>query len=102
MAVYISVEKYLECATSIQDKIARLDVIILALMTAMEKAALTGQFEEYRIDDGQVKIETIYRDINALSKSLDFLELQRERYLNKLFTRNNGRITRLVDGRNFI
>lgn len=102
MAVYVSVEKYLECATSIKDKIARLDLIILSMFTAVEKAVLTGQFEEYRLDDGQVKIETVYRDITALTKTMQQLETLRDMYVAKLNTNVNGRMVRLVDSKNFI
>lgn len=102
MAVYVSIFKYLECATSIADKIAKIDLIILNMLTALEKAALTGQFEEYRLDDGQVKIETIYKDPKALTNTVRILEELKQYYANLLHTSQNGRIVRLVDGRNFI
>jgi uncharacterized protein YdeI (BOF family) len=102
MIVYTSISKYLESAQSIKDKIDRLDVIILAMMTAMEAGVLNGAKGEYRFDDGQVKIEEVFRDPNAMVKTIEALEKLKDMYRVRMDKNCNGSVTRLVDGKNFI
>lgn len=98
MAVYYdSADIFIRDATSLQAKITRIDAII----TALEDIALTGaandNIQEYELNDGQVKIRTEYRGVDSIFKSIMGFERIRQMYVNQL----NGRVIRLVDGKNF-
>lgn len=89
---------YIDCATTVREKIARIDAIITALETTALKAAAAGNLSEYWLDDGQTKIKTVYRNPAEVEASISAFEKIRQRYINQL----NGRVIRLVDGKNFI
>lgn len=98
MVEYDSADIYIDSRTTINAKIAAIDEIISALETTAAKAASNDNIEEYNLDDGQVKIKTIYRGASSVFKAInDFIRL-REYYINK----RNGRVFRLVDSKNFI
>lgn len=97
MVVYDSAAIYIDGATSIKDKIVRIDSIINALLITAAESASTDNIEEYQLDDGQTKIKTIYRGTDAIFKSIKSFETLREMYRNKL----NGRVFRLVDSKSF-
>lgn len=86
---------YLENSTSLVNKLARIDAILLALETQSLTAAGTSNIEEYMLDDGQVKIRTIYRDAVSIAKAIELYEKLRTKILNKL----NGRQMALRDSR---
>ena len=86
-----------ETATTRDARIAALDLIIDTLIAAMAKAATTANMEEYRLDDGQTKISVRYKDVQAISASITALERAKQMYLN----RQNGRMSRLMDSKNF-
>lgn len=98
--IYTSIPQYLASCTTIEDKIARLEAIVLNMMGALETSILTGHFNEYKFDDGQSKIETAYRDPNALTAGIMQLEKLIQFYRNMLLNRRGGRIVRLMDGKN--
>ena len=79
---------YIESATSLEEKLARYDTIILALENRMIDAgtdnATTGS---YSVDDGQVKIQNMYTSVDAMEKGIEAFEYLRNKILNKL----NGR-----------
>jgi hypothetical protein len=97
MVIFDSASIYLECATTLQDKITRLDAVIDALITMSVKAAETGNFDEYQLNDGQTIIRTKYRDVVAVANSIAAFRRIRQDFINEL----NGRSFRLVDGKNF-
>jgi hypothetical protein len=102
MVVYTSISQYLQTSSTLKERIDRIDSIILSMLGALEKAVTTGHFDEYSMDDGQVKIDTVYRDPNALTKTIEGLEKLNQMYRQRLVTNVTGRVTRLVDGRNFV
>lgn len=80
---------YIESATSLQERLARIDAIILALENQMiNYGAGSADIEEYNLDDGQVRIKTIYRSVDKIALAISNYESIRERILNKL----NGRV----------
>jgi hypothetical protein len=101
MIVYTSISQYLETADSIKAKIDRLDTIILSMMDALARGVLNGEKGGYRFEDSQVKIETEYRDQNAMVKTIEALERLKEMYRVIMEKNANGRMTRLVDSKNF-
>ncbi len=97
MVVFDSSAIYIDCATTLREKIARIDAVITALETTALKSAATGNLSEYWLDDGQTKIKTVYRSPAEVERSITAFEKIRQRYINQL----NGRVVRLVDGKSF-
>lgn len=87
MRTYDSPSLYLEQFSTIEGKITALDTIITGLLTSAAKGAESGHISEYQIDDGQSKIRTMYRSMDALYASIKNFEKLRYMYLNQL----NGR-----------
>lgn len=96
MVEYSSEFLYIDAASTLCDKITRIDSIIDALLTAALDAALSENITEYQLDDGQTKIKAIYRGTDAIFKSINVLERTKQIYVNRL----NGRTFRLIDSRN--
>ena len=95
--VFDSAAIFIQTATCLKDKIAKMDAIIEALEATALTAAANDNIEEYQLNDGQVVIKTAYRSVEAIFKSIWAFEKLRQIYVNKL----NGRMIRLVDGKNF-
>ena len=70
------------------------------MLIAATTAATTGQFDEYRFDDGQSKIEVVYRDMNSMTNAI--IGLQKLQTLLRATQGNNayGRMVRFVPGEN--
>lgn len=92
-----SADIYVQSGTTLRAKILKIDAIIAALETSALKAAAKNSIQEYTLNDGQTTIRTAYRSAAEVSASITAFEQIRERYVNKL----NGRVVRLVDGKNF-
>lgn len=97
MVIYDSAQIYIDSATSLREKVTRIDAIIDGLFTAATKAAGGENISEYSLNDGQTQIRTVYRGIESIKASINSFEALRQMYLNRL----NGRVMRLVDSKNF-
>ena len=97
MTVYDSASIYIDSRTTLRAKITAIDAIIAALEVSALKAAEGESIEEYWLDDGQTKIKTIRRTSQEIAKSIFAFEQIKQRYVNSL----NGRVFRLIDGKNF-
>lgn len=97
MAFFDSSSIYIDSATSLRAKIARIDAVIDALFTVASTAAANGDISEYSLDDGQTKIRTVYKTAADVMSSIQVFETQRQTYINRL----NGRSFRLMDSKNF-
>lgn len=95
--IYDKASIFIQEATCLKDKIARIDLVITALEDNALKAAENDNIQEYELNDGQVKIRTEYRGADAVAKSILAYEVIRQRYVNLL----NGRVIRAVDSKNF-
>lgn len=95
--VYDSALIYLSTATSLRDKICKIDAIIDALLLIAAESAETDNITEYSLDSGQTKIKTEYRGASSVFASIQNFEKLRTYYINKL----NGRGFRLMDSKNF-
>lgn len=79
---------YIASAADLEQKITRLQTIIDALELRMvEVGAGNATTEEYQIDDGQVRINTIYRNPESIAKAI----LLYERLKQKAINQYNGR-----------
>lgn len=94
--VYDSAAIYIDSATDLQAKIARMDAIIAALETSALTAAGTANFSEYSLNDGQTIIKTTYRTIEDVQRGILGFERIRQMYINRI----NGRVFRMVDSKN--
>lgn len=72
------------------------------MYAAFLTATTTGEFEEYRFDDGQSKIDVIYRSPESMQRAITGLQFFLDSLRARQFNNANGRITRLVPGENFI
>jgi hypothetical protein len=97
MVYYDSADIYIQSCTTIREKIARIDAIITALENTALKAAANDNITEYSLNDGQTIIRTVYKGADAVLNSIAAFEKIRQMYINRL----NGRVMRLVDGKNF-
>lgn len=95
---YDSAAIYIDSKSGARAKIAAIDTIISALLTTMAVAATSDNITEYQLDDGQTKIRTVYRSVEAIESSVRGLERLKNYYVNQI----NGRKIRLVDGKNFL
>jgi hypothetical protein len=98
MVEYDSAEIYIQSKTTLREKIAVIDAIISTLEATALKSAGTDNQQEYWFDDGQTKIKLIYTGASAVFRAIQDFERLRQMYVNRL----NGRMVRLVDGKNFI
>ena len=95
--VYDSSQIYIDSATSLREKIVRIDAIIDGLFTTALNAAATDNFTEYVLDDGQTKIRATYRGVESIKESIKSFETIKQLYVNRL----NGRTFRLVPNSSF-
>lgn len=92
-----SADIYVDSAADNRAKIVRIDAIITALETSALKAAAKNAIQEYTLNDGQTTIRTAYRNTDEILNSIAAFERLKQMYVNRL----NGRMMRLVDGKNF-
>jgi hypothetical protein len=97
MVSYDSAQIYIQCGSTLLDKIARIDAIITALEDTALKAASTDNITEYQLNDGQTIIKTVYKGADSVMRSIMAFEKIKQMYVNRL----NGRVIRLVDSKNF-
>jgi hypothetical protein len=95
--IYESASIYVDSATTIRAKIARIEEIQSALLTSALTAATNGHVSEYQLDTGQTKIKANYRNAAEINASYNAFEMIRQTLINRL----NGRKIRLVDSKNF-
>ena len=88
---------YLNSATSIAARLAKVRQIIDGLLTMAVKAAETGNYEFYELDDGQTRVYTKYRNNTDIAAAIKAYQAMEQRYLNQL----NGRTMVFVDSKNF-
>ena len=97
MIIYSSASIFVQSKTDLLGKIAALDAIIVALENTALTMAANDDIQEYSLNDGQTIIKGIYKGSIAIATAIDKYEAIRNRYVNRL----NGRMVRLVDGKNF-
>lgn len=90
-----TIPDYLESKTTAADRIVAIenliDAMILTISEAIEGSA--ASVSEYNLDDGQVKIKTVYRSIPDIEEGIRSLERIKQLYVNRL----NGRQVVLRD-----
>lgn len=97
MITFTSEFSFIQSADTLKGKIANVNATITALEGVMLSVAASDNIQEYRLDDGQTKIQTVYRSVGQVEKSITALEKYRARLTNQLV----GSVVQLVDGKNF-
>lgn len=97
MVLYDSAKIYIESCTTLEAKIAGINLILDALESTALEAAGKGDVTEYSLDDGQTKIKTVYRSPMEVANAITAFETIKQRYVNKL----NGRVVRMIDSKSF-
>jgi hypothetical protein len=100
MAEYCSAMAYLKCVSTPAQKIKKIDEIIDVLLNTVLTAVESGHVEEYSLDDGQTKINQIFRSPDAVIESIKTLEEIRQLYVNRCKAKGS-RIVKLMDISNF-
>lgn len=100
--IYFNIPAIMESCADLQAEIAMINLIMAGMRSAMLKATVTGHFEEYKLDTGQTKNEVRYRSIGELELAYEKMMRLRGMLYTDLNANRQGRITRMVDGKNFI
>ncbi len=100
--VYTSIPEIIQSCKSMQDMLNMMDMILVNMLFAINTATETGQFEGYKLDTGQTKNEVTYRSLAELQLAFDRMFQSRRNVQALLNNNNQGRVLRLVDGKNFI
>lgn len=79
------------------DRIEKLNAIIDTLLDAQLEFGADPNKLEYGFDDGQTKIKMVYRDLAAVAAAIAVYDRTLQMYLNRV----NGRMSRLMDSKNF-
>lgn len=94
---FYTISQYIECKTTLLDKINAIDAMIAAMELKIVDATGSAEYDEYSMDDGQMKVRTKYRSIEDVLAGIKSLETLKQRYVN----RHNGR-TQVFRGGNII
>ncbi len=95
--LYQSIGDYVDSCETREAKIEAIQTIINKMLTAAAAGADTAHLNEYWLNDGQVQVKNIYRSMDQLMKGIETWE----KLLNYYRQQGTGRVTRLVDSRNF-
>ena len=89
-----TISQYIECRTTLYDKIVAINNIISAMELQLASAVVQSGYVEMNLDDGQMKTKATYRSMQDMANGLQGLEVLKQRYVN----RYNGRKTVLRGG----
>lgn len=90
---------YLNHKTTLKAKIQAIEDLTAKMFEASLEGALglNSGIQEYSMDDGQIKVKTVYRSVDQILASIKTLEALKQMYLNQL----NGRVTNLINAKVF-
>lgn len=99
--IYTNIPAYLASCKDLLDEIAAVNAMLAGMRIAIIKAITTSKFEEYKLDTGQTKNEVRYRSLTELEAAYEGLIKLRKLLYSDLNATRQGRVQRLVDGKNF-
>lgn len=91
---YQTVSQYVECKSTLREKIIAIENIILAMELKLLESVDSANYSEYSMNDGQMTVKTLYRSPKDVTAGIQGLEILKQRYVN----RYNGRKTVLRGG----
>lgn len=91
---YMTIDQFFESKSKLIGKIATYDLLIEGMEKAILESTVSGHLIQYELDDGQMKVRSMFRSTKDMIGSMEGLIKLRQYYINK----HNGRVTRLVGG----
>ena len=91
---FMTISQYVDSASSLRDRIIRIDNLILSMEAKLLESVDSANYQEYQMDDGQMKVRTVYRSVKDVTAGILSLEQMKQRYINRL----NGSVTVLRSG----
>lgn len=91
---FMTISHYFEEKSKILGKVDTYDLLIEGLEKAILESTVSGHLVQYEMDDGQMKVRTMFRKVSDLVTAMEGLQRLRQGYIN----RYNGRVTRLTGG----
>lgn len=82
-----TISQYVESRCKLYDKIVAIDLLIDAMELKILDVTESTAYDEYQMDDGQMKVRTKYRSVSDVMAGITALESLKQRYINKV----NGR-----------
>ena len=98
MAIFDCEANYIVCSTGTQERLARIESIIIALENQAIIAATDSNIAEYSLNDGQVTIRTAYRNPTEIAKAIQVFENMYQTIYNRC---SGMSIVSLRDARSF-
>ena len=74
MVYYDTYAMYFSSASSLKERIIRLEAILLTLETSVLLAVESAHVQEYTLNDGMTTIKCSYRDPNQVTESMTAIE----------------------------
>jgi hypothetical protein len=97
--IYTSVGQLINSSTDLKARIAALTLVLNNMQTLMLDKDDT---KIYELDTSQTRVQKTYASYVEINNAYEKIYAMRKRMLTELNYNANGRITRLVDGKNFI
>ena len=94
-----TIADFLRTKFSYRDKINAIDLLIDKMLLSVAESidGMNPSISEYQMDDGQIKVKTVYRSIKEVQDGVHALETLRNMYENRL----RGRVVVLKDEKTF-
>lgn len=102
MIIYSSISQYMESKESLMEQIILLDKLIKAHRQMMLDNVGKSNIERHAYDDGQIRIDTVYRSPSAINNAITVMELEKKRKINELNQQSTGSIIELRDQSSFL
>lgn len=100
--IYTNIPEIISSCSSLRAQLEMIDTILINMLTAINNAAISGKFEEYKLDTGQTRNEVRYRSLEELQTAYGAMFKTKQMVLAQLNYNRTGRKFRLVNGNNFI
>jgi hypothetical protein len=83
-----TVSQYIQSKCTLRAKIDSIDALIEAMELKILDATESAAYDEYQMDDGQMKVRTKYRSVKDVMVGISGLEMLKQQYVNRYNGRN--------------
>ena len=80
---FYSISQYIQCKTTLATKISAIDALIDAMELTLLESIGSANYGEYQLDDGQMKVRTVYRSPADVTRGVLELEKLKFRYVSE-------------------
>lgn len=98
MVLYYELDANFQTCSTTKEIIAKIDNIINALLTTALNSVLNGDVVEYKIDTGQTTQNVVYRNPEAITKTIEGYRKIRAMYVRDII----GGTQLIIDSKNLI